>query len=75
MASGPSLAGIYWLVHDYADLGLTRQARIALIQPPTPQASQVAQFYATVCNNRKYQAELFASQEAAEAWLCTATPA
>lgn len=75
MESGPSLAVIYWLVHDYASLGTNSRTRIALIQPQTPQANEIAQFYATVCANRQYQAELFPNQEAAEAWLSAPVPA
>jgi hypothetical protein len=75
MESGPSLAAVYWLVHDYAALGADRRARIAVVQPEKPKASEVAEFYATVCANRSYEAELFPSKEAAEAWLCSAKPA
>ena len=71
MESGPSLAALYWLVHDYANLGWTKSPRIALVQPEMPQASEAAHFYATVCVNRRYQAELFPSKEAAEAWLAS----
>ena len=74
MESAPSLATIYWLVHDYASLGVVSQARIAVIEPQKPRAHVAAQFYTTVCSNRHYQAELFASKEAAEAWLASASP-
>jgi len=69
MRSGPSLAVIYWLVHDYANLGVDGRARIAVVQPEAPQATEVARFYATVCANRRYEAELFPDRKAAEAWL------
>ena len=67
--SAPSVATLYWLVHDYADRGVPRETRIAVVHSKAPRAVEVAQFYETVCLNRRYQARVFQSREAAEAWL------
>jgi hypothetical protein len=69
MQSGPSVASVYWLVNDYANRGLSRQTRIALVHSGAPQAVELAQFYETVCVNRRYEAKAFDSSKAAEAWL------
>jgi hypothetical protein len=67
--SGPSLAAVYWLVNEYAQLGVPRQTKIALLHSKARQAVELAQFYETVCCNRRYEARAFDSNEAAEAWL------
>ena len=69
MRSGPSLAAVYWLVNGYANRGVPRQTRIALVHSRSPHAVELAQFYETVCFNRRYEAKTFDSSEAAEAWL------
>ena len=69
MRSGPSLAAVYWLVNEYANRGVPRQTRIALVHSRSPHAVELAQFYETVCFNRRYEAKTFDSSEAAEAWL------
>ncbi|MGO8928630.1 MAG: STAS/SEC14 domain-containing protein [Limisphaerales bacterium] len=71
MESAPSVAAVYWLVHDYANRGVPRQTRIAVVHSKAPQAVELARFYETVCFNRRYQAKAFHSKEAAEAWLCS----
>lgn len=75
LESGPRLAAIYWLVHDYANLGARKAARIALLQPRMPQASDAVQFYTLACSNQQYGAELFESEEAAQEWLRSTQPA
>ena len=72
LESPPSVATIYWLVHEYADRGLPKDTRIAVVHSKQPQAIEIAQFYETVCVNRKYQARVFPSREAAQAWLWSA---
>jgi hypothetical protein len=69
MESAPSAAQLYWLVHNYANRGLPRAIRIAVVHPNVPQAADVARFYETVCLNQHYQARVFQNKEAAEAWL------
>ena len=69
MQSGPSFAAVYWLVNEYANRGVPRQTRIAVVHSQAPQGVELAQFYETVCYNRQYQAKAFDSSEAAEAWL------
>jgi len=69
MASAPSLATVWWLVNDYANRGLSRETRIAVVQSKSPRATELGQFYETVCFNRRYQAKVFHSPQAAEAWL------
>lgn len=73
LETAPSLATIYWLVHDFASLGAVGRARIAVLEPEGPQAHEAAQFYTTVCANRRYQAELFTNEEAAQEWLSGAS--
>ena len=67
--SPPSLAAVYWLVQDYANCGVPKETRIALVHSAKPHAVQVAQFYETVCLNRHYDARIFESLKAAETWL------
>ena len=69
MESGPSFASVYWLVNDYANCGLPPQTRIALVHSRTSRAVELAQFFETVCVNRRYEAKAFDSSQAAEAWL------
>ena len=75
MQSGPSLGVVYWLVNDYANHGLPRQTRIAVVHSRVPHAVELAQFYETVCVNHRYDAKAFDSSEAAEAWLHSGTTA
>jgi hypothetical protein len=75
MQSGPSLAAVYWLVNEYANRGVPRQTRIAVVHSRAPRAVELAQFYETVCYNRQYEAKSFDSNEAAEAWLHSDTTA
>ena len=69
MESAPSLGAVYWLISDYANRGVSRQTRIAVVHSRAPHAVQLAEFYETVCSNRQYQARTFESSAAAEAWL------
>jgi hypothetical protein len=69
MQSAPSLGVVYWLVNDYANHGLPRQTRIAVVHSKGPHAAELARFYETVCVNHRYEAKAFDSSEAAEAWL------
>jgi hypothetical protein len=68
--SFPSVAALYWLVHEYADRDLPKTTRIALVHSNAPHAAEIARFYETVCLNQRYQARAFPNKEAAEAWLC-----
>jgi len=69
MESAPSLGAVYWLINEYANRGVPRQTRIAVVHSRAPRAVELAQFYETVCYNRQYQARTFDSSHAAEAWL------
>jgi hypothetical protein len=69
--SAPSLAAVYWLVQDYANCGVPRETRIALVHSHKRDAVEIAQFYETVCLNRHYDARIFESIKAAETWLCS----
>lgn len=69
MESAPSVAALYWLVHDYATRGVSKQTRIALVHSKAPQAVELARFYETLCFNRRFQARAFHSKQAAEEWL------
>jgi len=73
--SPPSVAALYWLVCDYAKRGLPPQTRIALVHSNAPEATEIALFYEMVCLNRQYQAKVFRSKEAAQAWLCSSKTA
>ncbi len=68
---GPSLGAVYWLVNGYSDSGVPRQTRIALVHSNAQQAVELAHFYETVCFNQRYQAKIFPTRSAAEAWLCS----
>jgi hypothetical protein len=72
MESAPSLGVVYWLVNDYADRGVPRQTRIAVVHSPAPPVAEFARFYETVCFNRQFKAKTFCDREAAEAWLHSA---
>ena len=67
--SWPSFAALYWLVHDYADRGLPKATRIAVIHSNAHDAAELARFYETLCLNQRNQARAFPNKEAAEAWL------
>jgi len=69
MESAPSLGVVYWLVNDYADRGVPRQTRIAVVHSPAPHVAEFARFNETVCFNRRFEAKTFCDREAAEAWL------
>ena len=71
LQSGPSLGAVYWLVNDYAILGVPRQTRIAVVHSDAEQVVQLARFYETVCFNHQYEAKAFHTRPAAEAWLCS----
>lgn len=69
--SAPSLAAVYWLVQDYANCGVPRETKIALVHSHKRDAVEIAQFYETVCLNGHYDARIFESIKAAETWLCS----
>jgi hypothetical protein len=69
MKSSPSIAALYWLVHDYASRGVPKRTRIALVHSKSPHAVELARFYETVCFNRRCHARVFHSKQDAEAWL------
>jgi hypothetical protein len=69
MQSAPSLGVVYWLVNDYANRGVPRQTKIAVVHSSALHMAEFARFYETVCFNRQYEARAFDSSEAAEAWL------
>jgi hypothetical protein len=73
MQWGPSFGMVFWLVNDYADHGLPRQTRIALVHSRAQQAVELARFFETVCINRRYEAKAFPTRSAAEAWLHSGT--
>ncbi len=75
MESGPPLGAVYWLVAGYKNRGVPKETRIAVVQPERPQAAEVTKFFRTVCCNRRYEAEVFDTPEAAEAWLDSSKPA
>ena len=69
MQSGPSFGAVFWLVNGYADRGVPRQTRIALVHSREQHAVELAQFYENVCFNRQYEARAFSDRAQAEAWL------
>jgi hypothetical protein len=69
MESAPSLGVVYWLINDYANRGVPRQTKIAVVHSRAPHVAEFARFYETVCFNRHYEARAFDSSEAAEVWL------
>jgi len=73
MESAPSVATVYWLVRDYGKHGVSKQTRIAVVHSKARPATELAQFYETVCLNQQYEARVFLSPAAAEAWLQSGT--
>jgi hypothetical protein len=53
----------------YADEGLSRDTRIALVVPKTPKLHDIAEFFETVCFNRGWVIQRFAGREEAVQWL------
>ncbi len=73
--SGPSFGAVYWLVREYANDGVPRETRIALVHSTGQEATELARFFENVCFNQRYEAKAFHSRAAAEAWLCSYAPA
>jgi len=64
-----SYAVLYWLPRFYAQLGVPRSTRIAVVLPAVPYRVESFQYYALACRNAGYEVRLFESRQAAEAWL------
>jgi DNA-binding NarL/FixJ family response regulator len=64
-----SYAVLYWLPRFYAQFGVPRSTRIAVVLPAVPYRVESFQFYALACTNAGYDVRLFESRQAAEEWL------
>ena len=64
-----SMVDLVELPQQYADQGLSRDVRIALVMPKAKELHEVADFYETVCVNRGWQVQTFPSRDEAIAWL------
>jgi hypothetical protein len=65
-----SLMAIYDLPnHQYSELHVDRNSRIAVVRPRSERALEVAHFYETACLNSGWQAHVFATRQEALDWL------
>ncbi len=64
-----SIASLYDLPGLYDDEGLTRNVRIAFVEPARRELHELAVFYENVCVNRGWQLRRFAGRDDALAWL------
>lgn len=70
---GASVVSLYDLPALYAELGVDRGSRAALVSPPSASAEvEDVQFYRTVCKNRGWHVEVFQEREQAIDWLTNA---
>ena len=60
---------IYWSPTLFAELGLTRNKRVALIPPVTPNSAEKVSFYETVSQNSGYLVRIFQEHHSAQEWL------
>ena len=63
------LADFYDQPQWYAEGGLSRNARIALVMTKTIAAQEYIRFYDNVCYNRGWLIQLFETRDAAVEWL------
>ena len=63
------VADLYELPRSYADSGVMRSARMAVVSPRSPEMKALAFFYETVCLNRNWRVRLFETREEAVEWL------
>jgi len=63
------LADLYQLPDYYAEIGVSRQSRIAVVFPPDLRQHEKYEFYEDVCLNRGFHSRLFDSIEQARMWL------
>ena len=63
------VADLYDLPRSYADSGVMRSARMAVVSPKSPEMKAFAFFYETVCLNRNWRVRLFETREEAIDWL------
>ena len=64
-----SILELYELPSIYDDEGLTRDVRIAFVEPADEGLHELAVFYETVCMNRGWQIHRFATRDDAIGWL------
>ena len=67
-----SLPTLYWLPDYSSELGAPWNLRVAVLLPPTRYRLESCHFFELVCKNAGYNVRLFATKEAAEAWLAEA---
>ena len=67
-----SIPELYDLPNLYDDEGLSRDLRIAFVEPARSELRHLAVFYETVCLNRGWQIRRFATRDEALHWLQSA---
>ena len=67
---GPSTTDLFELPDkQYPAEGKSRQSRIALVLPKSPELIKAARFYETACLNRGWCVQLFPNRDEAIQWL------
>ena len=75
LQGSPPLTDIYELpARQYVAEGLSRNIRIALVEPVADAAIEAARFYETVCMNRGWVVQSFAARDQAIEWLRATRP-
>lgn len=69
MIAWPSFAEMLGLVESYPQMEVPSETQLAVLRPVTSDPTDLSGFYETVCQNRCYNARVFPTREAAEAWL------
>ena len=67
--STATIADLFDLPDLYDDEGLSRDIRIAFVEPAMPELREMADFYDNVCVNRGWRLRRFAARDSAIAWL------
>ena len=65
---------VYGLPDQYAEGGLSRNVRLAVVKPIKSDALKVAQFFEDVCINRGWMVRQVATRGAAIEWLTSIEP-
>lgn len=63
---------LYELPDQYAEAGVSRRIRVAIVMPKEGTAREAAQFYDDLCHNQGWVTRPFDSREEAVKWLMSA---
>ena len=64
-----TILDLYDLPDQYAEEGLDRRTRLALLMPTRDELHEITTFYGALCVNRGWQVRLFSDREEALDWL------